>query len=377
MTEATNKWAKKLSKLKGVITDRAMDIHANVIRTGSPSIDFCFGNSWGLPLGFTLALFGPPKGGKSLIAYAMTANVHKTWPDGQVVKFDTEYRDIGQLTQLKARQYGIDLGRYTAIQINTADGVFDQIENELAAMCEDGFPLKLVIIDSINGIMGNRMQNAESVTNVQIGDQAQTLQNGFKRILAVQRKYGFAMLLTAQVRAEMDQAEIRRGNTMKMGASYGVQHYAEYFAMVERLKTVAGRTDLFDKTFEDKGKTDITGKADATAHRIRFTMKDSSLGPAGRKGIMTFSYEHGLINQAQELFELGDVRGILEPNGNNTFFSFNEKKLSKKGWVEAFEAEPDLSTAMVAALMAQENSPTAAVLPGINVEGEVAGPDEA
>ncbi len=82
-----------------------------------------------------------------------------------------------------------------------------------------------------------------------------------------------------------------------MAAAFGVQHYAEYFTFIERLKTVAGRKDFLGNEFLNKGMQDIGGNADRTGHRIRVTMKDNSFGPAGRQGIMTFDYDKGLTLQ--------------------------------------------------------------------------------
>lgn len=373
-TPKTSKWAKELAKLKGVVTaeERARNVHDTVLRIGSPSVDFTFGKAWGLPLGYTQVVFGPPKGGKSLYSYAMMAQLHRDYEDGEVVKFDTEFRDTAQLSDDQAAKYGIDMSRYTAIQTNNAGEVFDQIEQKLAAMCQDGFPLKLVIIDSINGIMGRRMENADSIEKMQIGDQALTLQEGFKRILRIQRKHRFAVLLTAQVRAQMDQAEIKRGNHLKMASSFGVQHYAEYFTFIERMVTVDGRKDMFENEFIDKSKQDIAGGAERTAHRIRVTMKDSSLGPAGRKGIMTFNYNRGLINAHHDLFELAQARGVIGTTGS--WYSFGDRKYQKAGFVDAIDKDSDFAQAIRKALMADErNELKAASLTGINTKGAVYG----
>jgi hypothetical protein len=58
---------------------------------------------------------------------------------------------------------------------------------------------------------------------------------------------------------------------------------------------------------------------EATAHKIRMTMKGNSLGPTGRKGVMTFDYQDGLINQHEEIFTLGKNRGIVEQPTTKTY----------------------------------------------------------
>lgn len=355
----SSKWLNRLAKLDGAV-DRNVNIHERVLRTGSPGVDFTFGNNWGLPLGFTQALFGPPKGGKSLYAYSMVAQMQRDDPEGIAIKIDTEFRDRGQLPPERAKAYGIDLNRYQALEINTPDGVFDQVEKDIAAMCQDGMPLRLLIIDSINGIMGRRMMNAETVNQQLIGDTAQTLGDGFKRILRVQRKFGFSVLLTAQVRAEMDLHEQQRGNKLKMAAAFGVQHYAEYFTFIERLKTKAGAVDELKREFVNKNLLDMNGNAERTAHKIRVTMKDSSLGPAGRQGIMTFDYSRGLVNQHEELFNLADKRGILETKG--TWYTFGDFKGQKAALLQALETDKALAAAVQRRLMEQENNPAMAAM---------------
>jgi RecA/RadA recombinase len=140
--------------------------------------------------------------------------------------------------------------------------IFDRIEKDIAAMCQEGAPIRLVIIDSINAIQGRRAMNADTIMTQQIGDLALTLQDGFKRILPVQRKYKIAVILTSHVRAEMDQAEQMRGNKVKMAAGFGVQHYGEYFMYVEQNRSKAGSETLLGEKLEDENNTDLMDKAE-------------------------------------------------------------------------------------------------------------------
>lgn len=344
------KFSNRIAKLAGIVTSRTdSSIHDHVIRTGSPSVDFTYGNAWGLPRGYGNVLFGPPKAGKSLFSFSATGQVHKDYPSGHVFKFDTEFRDTGQLSAAQAKRWGIDLDRYHVIQTNRAGEVFDTIESEIGAMCSEGMDVPLIIIDSINGIMGRRMANADSIEKMQIGDQALTLQEGFKRILAVQRRYGIGIIVTAQVRAEMDQHEIMRGHTTKMAASFGVQHWGEYFTYIERIKSKAGKEDFLKRAFTNEEKQDLAGNAENTAHRIKVTMRGNSFGVDGRTGIMTFDYQRGLINQSHEVFELAQKRNIIESNG--AWYSFKDFKSQKNGFVEQLEKDPDLSRAILRSLM--------------------------
>jgi hypothetical protein len=339
---------KSLLELDGAIT-KTFDPHSQVISSPSPSVNFIFGKGQGLPMGFSGLLYGPPKGGKSALANAMIGQLHQDYPDGVVVKFDTEFRDCGQLTPQMMALWGIDKDRYVVYQVNSPDMIYDRIRNEIAAACEAGLPIKMVIIDSINGVMGRRTMNADSVMTQQIGDDAKTNQDGLKMILPIQRKYGFALVVIAQQRAEMDMAEQMRGNKVKPGVAFGVQHHCEYFIYVEPNKTKAGKTDLAGNTFEDNsvsrfatGDDGKKAEGERTGHKIRVVMKDSSLGPKGRVGEFALDYGKGIINTHEEVFLLGVNRGIIE-HPNNLTYAFGDKKWTgKPSMLEALRESKEL-----------------------------------
>jgi RecA/RadA recombinase len=189
-------WLASLQKLDTNVLANT-NPHENVLRTASPSVNFIFGRGHGVPRGYTVVMAGPPKGGKTLVSNSFTGWVHQNDPQAIVVKFNTEFREVVQGSEEeRARVWGIDPDRYVVYQTNNPMEIFDRIEKEIAALCQDGMPLAAIIIDSVNGIQGRRAMNADTVETQQIGDDAKTLGDGFKRILAVQRKYGFALILT-------------------------------------------------------------------------------------------------------------------------------------------------------------------------------------
>lgn len=316
---AKKDWMSKLSKLDGAVNER-LDPHEHVLRTHSPSLNFIYGNGWGLPLGHSAIFYGPPKSGKTIIGYDMIGTLHSEDPEAWAIRFDTEYRDHGQLTEKTAGLYGIDLSRYKAIETNHPAEIYDQADRAIRTMLQEGLPLKLMIIDSMSGVRGRRSidskkEGGASVMDQQIGDVAQTNKEGLKIILQLQRKYKFSLLMTAHVAIEMDQAEQKRGNKWKMGASVGVQHHAEYFAFVEPVIGKAGTTE-FDGTEQGhrlvaEGLKDMIGWSESLGHKIRVTMKGSSMGRAGRHGQFTFDYDKGIINQAEECWHLGKARNVI------------------------------------------------------------------
>lgn len=327
----------------------SFDPYVNGLELPSPSIGFIFGNTHLLPAGYTSCWWGPPKGGKSVMAKALIGRLHANDPEAYAVYFDTEFRFKAQMTPKMTKLYGIDLKRIKAYETNLPEEIFDRIEFKLAEMCEKGFPLKLIVIDSITGVLGRRMLNAKSVNTQQIGDAALTQQEGLKRILRTIRKYGIHLMLIDQQRAEMDVTEQMRGKTAKMAGGWYLKHFAEYFVYIEALRTKAGRTDLYGNTFTDKSLQDVDGNEERTGVKMRVRMEDSSCSPKGRTGIFTFDFNRGIINTHEELYLLGKNRGIITLRGASHDYD-GQTWRGKDAMLKAIAENPELAQKLHAAI---------------------------
>lgn len=333
------------------------DPHAHVSRTPSPSMNFIFGNGHGLPQGYTAVLYGKPKGGKTIILNAMTGQRHADDPEAWVIKFNTERRELIQNTPRMLRAAGIDLNRYVCFETKQAAGIFDRIEKDLAAMIDDGCKITDIIIDSISSIQGLRDANADSVEKNQIGDQAHTIQKGLGRILDVIRDRKIALWLTAQVRAEMDQTEQMRGNSVKMQSAFATKHFAEYFIYLERDETKDGRVNLLGEEYTDESKRDVRlagGKGELTGHNIRVTMKENSCGPRGRQGRFTFNYSKGIVNVHEEVFLLGVARGIIQRPSNSQYVVGETKWTGQASMLQELERNTELQQHILKELRRQD-----------------------
>lgn len=340
------KFMERLIKHKGAVIE-AENVHARVITSPSPSMNFTFGNAHGLPRGFTLLLYGPPRGGKTVICDAMAGQFHQDNPEGWVVKYNTEFREKAQNTPQTRKVWGIDSERYIAYETNTPDGIFDHIEKDLAANVQDGMDLGLVIIDSLNDIQGRRGMNADTVMQQQIGDNAATIQEGLKRILPVQRECKFALILTSQIRAEMDVAKQMRGQKVRPAAAFGVLHHAEYYMYVRPDETKEGRTDLLGAEFKDNTVEDMRGNNEKTGHKVICKIMDASFGPKGREGQFTFDYHQGIINVHEEVYTLGLGRGIIEKPNNVTHVFDGKEYRGKEAMLTALKEDKALQQKII------------------------------
>jgi hypothetical protein len=249
----------------------------------------------------------------------MIGQLHSDDPDAIAIKYNTEMRELGQLTDRQCKVWGIDKNRYIAYDTNVPNEIFDKIETDIEALCQEGAKIKLIIIDSITGIRGRRAINAESVDTQQRGDDALTQQEGLKRILKTIRRHGIALVLTSHVRAEQDPQEQMRGVVTKMAGAWFLKHFAEYFVLIEPNRSKSGRETITGDKLENEGMKDLMDHGDRTGHKIRVTMVDSSVGPKGRVGEFTLDYNRGIVNTYEEAFLLGTKRGIVERPNNLTY----------------------------------------------------------
>jgi RecA/RadA recombinase len=343
---------KNLSKMDGYKDPSNLkDIHADVLQTSSPAVNFTFGNGWGLPRGYSMMLFGPPRGGKTILCNDFIGQLHKTRPEAVALKFDTEMRVEGQMNTDQQKVWGIDPERYMTFEVNQADQVFDAIEKKIAA---EG----VVIIDSLTGIVGRRRANADSINDVVIGDNALTIQEGLKQILGVQRRCNFALIVTSHVRAQLDQTERMRGNVIRPAVSFGTLHHCEYYMYVEENRTKDARVDAEGNEFRDMEHKDMAGRGEKTAHKIRVRITDSSLGPKDRTGQFTLDYKHGIINQYEEIFLLASDRGIFTFEGNTWVFGDKRFGSTEKA-LHGVKNDPQLQQDLLKALMGQDRATAA------------------
>jgi hypothetical protein len=339
---AKNRWMKDLQSLDGAVSKEYNPfLRENVIRSNSPSLNWIFGKGAGIPMGYSAIFFGEPKAGKSLISNLFAGALHQQDPEAMVIKFNTEMREEGQM----APYWGIDQSRYIAYNVNQPELIFDRIKKEINDMCEDGMPLRMIIIDSLQGIQGVREGQAESVTQQQIGDSALTIQKGLKSILPMLRKHRIALIATSHVRANLDAGMY--GPKLKMAGAWAQKHFFEYFVEVKRDNSKEGKMDAIGKAFVNEDVKDFKGNQERTGHKIYVTMAESSTGVAGRSGEFTLNYTEGLVNIQEEVFNIAKNLGLVEQPNNRTYVVDGKTFTSKADFYNALETDPAMAAQIV------------------------------
>jgi hypothetical protein len=93
-----------------------------------PSVNWSFampGN--GMPFGYSMILYGPPKGGKSFLINAMIGQLHKDDPEAIAITYNTELRGQIQTNANQLALWGIDPDRFQVYDTNAPENIFDKI----------------------------------------------------------------------------------------------------------------------------------------------------------------------------------------------------------------------------------------------------------
>lgn len=310
-----------------------------IAKTASAALNYLFGKVMGMLAGYTMLLYGPPKSGKSLLAFAYAGQLHKDDPEAIVLHFDTEFRDN---VDTWVESFGIDKSRFISRQTNNPVEIFDYIANDLKAMLQEGAPIKMIIVDSLAMINYPKEANRDKTTDFVIGDAAAYLGPAMKLILPVIRTYKIALILCQHVRDNMDPNTAKYRPYVIPGGK-ALKHSVEYWVLCEKVNAKDA------KTF-DSDKKDGAGNPIQTGHTIRVRMEENSLGPQNRAVEIDLSYTRGIINHGRGIAEIAVNMGIVE-RPNQAWYAFDGKKWQgAAAFQDAVEQDTDLQHKLVNAI---------------------------
>lgn len=348
-----NKWTKQLKAYDDAV-DSTYDSFApeNCLYTPSPYFNWIFANKAnGIPKNSSILFFSEQKAGKSLSIYAMVLEMQRRDPEGIAIIFNTELRGALQGGVFPE----IDQERMIIYDTNSPKEIFDRIDTDIRSMVQDmnderknnkgkGFHIAMIAIDSLTNIMGVKRENAESATDHLIGDHALTIQIGLSKLVPFCKRNKILLIATSQMRGNLDAGKY--GPKEKMEASWAVKHAFEYFVSLKRAGAAEDKQDIEGKTFEEDVKDARDNKL-LTGHKIFVKCEANSIGPQGRSGVFTMSYEKGIINQHEELFFLGKNIGVITTTNNRTFEFGGQKFNGKKEMAYAIRDDAKLATAIL------------------------------
>lgn len=318
-----NKWTKQLQVYEDVVKYEYDAFAAeNCIYTPSPYINWIFANkSQGIPKGTGTLFFSEPKAGKSLMIQAIVGELHRRDPNAIAIIFNSEMRGAFQQGLFET----IDKDRLVIYDTNRPEDIFDRLEKEIQPLIQDGMPLGLVAFDSITNIGGTKSMSADrSVNDHLIGDKALTITKGWEKVIPIFKRNKIPYIGVEQMRKNVD-ASNPHAPKEKMAGVFSTKHAFEYFVSIRRAGAAEDRVDIEGNKFENESIRDARGNKDQTGHKIYFKMEQSSLGTAGRSGVLTIDYKKGIINQHEEIFELGKNTGVIKNLNAGSYEIYGEK----------------------------------------------------
>jgi hypothetical protein len=331
-----NKWLKQLRKHDAYV-ENSYDAFSeeNCLYTPSPYINWIFANkSHGIPQGSGVLFYSEPKAGKSLVSQAIAGQLHEDDGEGYVMYFSTEYKGKFQ----KGFFANIDPERIITYDTNDPRDIFDYLAEDVAAMVQDGFPLKMVVIDSLTAIGGIKAEG-RSVGDHLIGDKALTITRGLDRVIPFFKKNNITYFTVAQIRMNIG---AMYGPDTKAAVPKACEHNHEFFISIKRAGSADDKKDLTGNSFEGNIK-DARGNKAVTGHKIYVKMEQNSVGQAGRTAKVTLDYKKGFINQHEEIFELGVNTGVIERPNNVTYVYEGQSYKGKNAMAQAIKENPDLA----------------------------------
>ena len=354
MTKSALKALNRLKNLEGVVKERFDPWQpSNLLRSSSPGVNWLFGHTHGMPRGYSMLLWSPPKAGKSLLSYDIAGNFLQSNPNSVVLKFDTEQRDCGQLSERSAANFGIDLNRWVVFQGNRPDMVYDKIRKEVPAVIQEGLDVGLIIIDSISEIQGRREADNESVLDQTMGDQALTNQIGLRSILDIQRAHKIGLIIIGHAAAQFDIWKARK-NKSRPAVAGGVLHHCEFWVFLEKNETKTGNQDELEQAFVDESKKGFDDKGETTGHKIKAWMESSTMGVQNRVAEFTLDYQKGIINTHEEVFRLGVRWGIISRPTAMTYQIGEQKFTGKPACLKVLAESKELQQKVMANLIELE-----------------------
>lgn len=293
---STSKWMSKLTADFGKIAANIPKPTDAVIPLASPSLNWAIGNG-GLVVGKAICFYGAESGGKSLLMQLTMVEIQKQDPDAICILFDAEYA----FNPSWFAKLGGDLNRLVVRQTNDPLKIFDYISGEMLEMIQDGAPVRCIAIDSVKSIKYPKDNKKQSTDLTMGGGGAAYLGSALKSVTPVIRENNITCLLVQQVYEEMDQYKKMR-NPYIVPDGRALKHFCDYMAQVDKLETKDGIVE---------GGENIHGGNAQTGHKVRVKFKKNRVGSPYRTAQFTLDYECGIVDTANEIFDLAKSLGVV------------------------------------------------------------------
>jgi RecA/RadA recombinase len=313
-----------------------------LFKSSSPSLNWALGG--GIAGGKVFTVYGPESAGKSLVGYDFIATLHKNDPEAWAILYDAEYN----FNRPYVEKLGIDCNRLLVAQTNKPAEIFDHFYDTIWPMLQEGFPLKLIMIDSIRSIRGSKEAATTSVDDHVMADLPVLLSKASRKWIEPIRKHNIGVVLVQQVNMEMDPNLVKyQHKKWNVPNGQALKHWSDYMLLVERVEKKDSK--LFDRehsTLMDSDKDGIQ-----VGHMVRCKVEKNRVGNPYRIAEFTLQYGKGIINSWQELVALAIALKVVSRPTNQSYEFGDIKVRGRDAFLQAVKEDLDCQYKMELAVM--------------------------
>lgn len=255
----------------------------NVIPTGVPLLDNALGVG-GLPRGRLVELYGPESSGKSTLALAIVAELHRRTENGLVLYVDAEH----SLGADYCRAVGVDPNRLILHQPMSGEEAFN-----VARDATDTGQLDMVVFDSIAAMIPKAELEGE-MEDHHMGARARMVGKGVNQLIGKAAQNNTLILCINQIRMKLggygNPETTPGGKALKFGATVRLEVRSPASMRIKEGKVPVGQ-------------------------RCRVIVKKNKAAPPGREAHFTIRYGHGVDNTLS-LVEAAVEAGVWEKRGS-------------------------------------------------------------
>jgi len=299
----------------------------DVIRTGSPSLDYALGIG-GIPRGRIIQLAGKESSGKTLISLLCM----KTWlnehPENTVMFIDAEFTYDPRW----ARDLGVDTSRVVVVKTNDAKKIFEGLvgrmkvnqitkkatkdtKGVLDLVIEGEDPrfkrLGLIVLDSV-AAMQTPMEADAIVGKQNMAPMSRFLTTELKKLTPALAEANVAMIFINQIRENPGDP----GGGMMTSGGHALKHAC---SVMINVNPMGGADNIVLDDNDQK-----------IGHKAKAKVAKNKVGPPYRESIYTIKYTEGLIERETELLELAVLCGVIERPSTVSYLINGEKIVGKE-----------------------------------------------
>lgn len=309
----------------------------DVIRTGSPSLDYALGIG-GMPRGRIIQLAGKESSGKTLLSLLCMKSWLDENPDNTVMFIDAEYTYDANW----ARSLGVDTSRVVVAKTNDAKKIFEGLLGKMTVNKTTGKASKsvkgvldlvkegtdprfknlgLIVLDSV-AAMNTPMEVDAAIGKQNMAPMPRFLSTELKKLTPAVADANVAMIFINQVRVNPG---VMYGNPEDSPGGKALKHAC---SVMVNMAPISGA----DSKVEDENENVI-------GHKVRAKIQKNKVGAPFREAVYTIKYTEGLINREEELLDLAVLCKVINRPNNRTYELGDDKFSSRQAMIDYLKDE--------------------------------------